>query len=184
MLLAGFHADGGRTMENNWDKIFPLVLQHEGGFTNNAHDPGGATNLGVTRAAWESYLGHLVSIEDMKKLTPAAVKPFYKKMYWDKVHGDELQSGVDYCVVDAAINSGVKNAALFLQRVVDVNEDGTIGLGTLKAANRMNPLDLIEDYCDTRLAFLRKLSTFHYFGKGWTRRVTEVETTAKQMAEP
>ena len=39
-------------MKDNFGKCIALVLQHEGGFVNNPKDPGGATNLGVTKKVW------------------------------------------------------------------------------------------------------------------------------------
>jgi len=38
--------------------------------------------------------------------------------------------------------------------------------------------DLIRAYSDLRLAFLRALSTWDVFGKGWGRRVQEVQDHA------
>jgi lysozyme family protein len=37
---------------------------------------------------------------------------------------------------------------------------------------------IINAVCDQRMAFLRGLGTFATFGKGWTRRVTEVRALA------
>jgi peptidoglycan hydrolase-like protein with peptidoglycan-binding domain len=42
---------------------------------------------------------------------------------------------------------------------------------------------IINDLLDARLAFLRRLSTFRVFGRGWTRRVNDVRATAQQLAE-
>jgi len=37
--------------------------------------------------------------------------------------------------------------------------------------------------CDMRLEFLKKLPTWDTFGKGWGRRVAEVEEKATEMAK-
>ena len=83
-------------MKENWDACFAMVLKHEGGFVNHPKDPGGMTNLGVTRTNWELYLNRDVTEAEMRALTPEMVKPFYKKNYWDRIKGDALPSGVDY----------------------------------------------------------------------------------------
>jgi lysozyme family protein len=117
----------------------------------------------------------------MRALTPADVAPLYKRKYWDKIKGDELPDGVDYVVFDAAINSGPGRAAKWLQATVGVEPDGGIGPKTLQAVGGFGPKDLIEDYSKRRLAFLMDLNTWPTFGKGWGRRVKDVEETALKM---
>jgi len=168
-------------MRENFDKSLAELLKHEGGFVNHPSDPGGATNLGVTQAVWEDWIDRTVSEENMKALTPAKVAPLYREMYWDRVKGDKLPSGVDYCVFDAAVNSGASRAAKWLQTTVGAVADGAIGEQTLKQVLLTNPLMLIDKYSSNRLAFLQRLSTWPTFGKGWERRVEEVRVTALKM---
>jgi len=68
-------------MKDNWENAFLAVLKHEGGYVNHPKDPGGMTNLGVTKRAWEEYVGHEVDEATMRGLTPEVVKPFYKSRY-------------------------------------------------------------------------------------------------------
>ena len=168
-------------MKSNFDKALAAVLVHEGGYVNNLTDPGGMTNLGCTKAVWEEYCGHPVDEKAMRALTPADVAPLYKRKYWDKICGDDLPSGVDYVVFDCAINSGPGRAAKFLQGVVGVDQDGGIGPKTLAAVKAFGSDDLIKDYSKRRLSFMMDLPTWGDFGKGWSRRVNEVETTALTM---
>lgn len=168
-------------MKENFDNAFALMLRHEGGYVNNPADPGGRTNLGVTQKAWEAYVGRTVDETAMRALTPEIVKPFYKAKYWDKVRGDELPDGVDYAVFDLAVNSGVGKASKLLQSAVGAPADGMVGAKTLAAVSACNPADLVKDICDMRLNFLKSLSTFATFGKGWERRVAEVKTHAVTM---
>jgi len=101
-------------MNANFKLALDHVLKSEGGFVHHKLDPGGMTNLGCTKAVWEEYVGHPVSEADMRALTPELVSPLYKRKYWDKVAGDDLPSGLDYAVFDAAINSGPGRAAKWL----------------------------------------------------------------------
>lgn len=169
-------------MKNNFEAALAHVLKSEGGYVFNKFDPGGMTNLGCTKNTWEEYVGHPVSEADMRALTPELVYPLYKRKYWDKVAGDDLPSGLDYAVFDAAINSGPGRAAKWLQEVVGVTADGSIGAGTLAAVASMDTQDLIAKYNDKRLQFLEALPTFATFGKGWSRRVSEVQTAASALA--
>jgi len=168
-------------MIDNWKDSLARVLHHEGGFVNHKDDPGGATNHGCTQKVWEEFCGHPVSVDDMKSLTHDDVAPLYKTKYWDRVKGDDLPAGIDYCVFDASINSGVCRASKWLQESVGVQPDGVIGPMTLRVAQAMVPNDLVNLYCDKRLAFLKELKTWDVFGKGWERRVEEVRSHALTM---
>ena len=169
-------------MKDNFDKCLTLLLQHEGGFVNHPSDPGGATNRGVTKKVWEEWVGKTVSIDDMKAPTVEDVKPLYKKNYWDRVRGDDLPAGVDYVCFDVAVNSGVVRSGKFLQSALGLPTDGIIGPATLAAVANHNPRELVTDVCDRRMAFLQALPTWSVFGKGWGRRVKEVEEKAFEMA--
>ena len=166
---------------NNWPQCFALVLKNEGGYVDNPADPGGATNLGCTKATWEAWVGHPVTKDDIKALTPNDVMPLYKVKYWDTIKGDDLPEGVDYAVFDFAINSGPSRAAKALQSVLSVTVDGQIGSATLRALETANPREVATAVCEARLAFLQSLPTYGTFGKGWSRRVAEVEQTAFNM---
>jgi lysozyme family protein len=109
------------------------------------------------------------------------VGPMYKAKYWDKIKGDDLPTGVDYAVFDAAVNSGPGRAAKWLQACVGVDQDGGIGPKTLAAVAKHDPTELVEDYAKRRLSFLMDLNTWPTFGKGWGRRVAEVQTVAASM---
>jgi lysozyme family protein len=169
-------------MNQNFDKALAAVLVHEGGYVFNPKDPGGETNLGCTKKVWEEHCGHMVDTKTMKALTPADVGPLYKLKYWDKVKGDDLPSGVDYVVFDAAINSGPGRAAKWLQACVNVYADGIIGDKTIQTVLNKDPKELINDYCAYRLAYLKMLPTWETFGRGWERRVKEVNATALLMS--
>ena len=168
-------------MIKNWDASFNWLMEDEGGFVNDPRDKGGMTNLGVTQANWEAYVGRPVVEKEMRALTPDVVKPFYKARYWNKIKGDGLPSGVDYCVFDMAVNSGPGQAARFIQRVCAVTADGIIGPKTLDAIHSDDPAELINAFCDDRLEWLKTLSSFKTFGKGWTARVERVRSRALSL---
>ena len=168
-------------MKQNFAEALQKLLEHEGGYVFHENDPGGMTNLGVTKKVWEEWVGHPVDEKAMRALTPATVAPLYRAKYWDKIKGDELPTGVDYTVFDAAVNSGPGRAAKWLQACVGVEPDGGIGPKTLAAVTAMDSAELIEAYAKRRLSFLLDLPHWGTFGKGWTRRVAEVQSTASSM---
>ena len=169
-------------MKENFDDALKAIRKHEGGFVNHPKDPGGMTNLGVTRTVWEAHTGKPATEADMRALTPQAVQPVYKARYWDAIRGDELPHGVDYCLFDCAVNSGPGRAVKLLQYVLHLKVDGVIGKNTMAAIMAADPVELIEDYNQRRLDFLKSLPTWETFGKGWGKRVSEVELEAKSFA--
>jgi len=159
-----------------------LLLRHEGGFVNNPEDPGGMTNLGVTKHQWESYLSEPVTEADMRALTADRVAPFYKNRYWNTVQADKLPAGVDNCLFDCCVNSGPGRAVKILQEVLGLTQDGIIGGQTIAAALTRSVQDTIRDYTNARLTFLKTLSTWSSFGKGWEARVVGVQAEALAFA--
>lgn len=168
-----------------FDKALTVILREEGGFVNDPHDPGGMTNLGVTRAVWERYNGHASSEAEMRSLTPMQVGPLYKTQYWDKVCGDQLPGPLALCVFDFAVNGGVNRAARYLQMMVGAGTDGVIGPGTLAAVQQyvgQHGVDgAVKAYQDKRRGFYHSLGTFARFGRGWLSRVDYVQQQALAM---
>jgi len=168
-------------MEANFQRALSRVLAHEGGFVNHVADPGGATNRGITIAVFREVYGKGKTVDDLKRITNEQVAHIYRMRYWVAVKGDDLPAGLDYAVFDFAVNSGPARAAKYLQRIVGVTQDGVIGPQTLAAVAKHSPAKLITRLCDDRLAFLKGLSTWPTFGKGWSRRVEDVRHDALAM---
>lgn len=168
-------------MQANFEVSLALILKVEAGFSDNVDDPGGMTNLGVTKRTWEAFVGHPVTEADMRALTPEQVWPLYKQMFWDAVKGDELPLGIDYATADFAVNSSPMRAAGFLQTSVRMFADHKIGPQTLAIVNGADPAATINHLCDYRMVFLRSLAGWPKFGKGWTNRVFEVRAAALAM---
>lgn len=169
-------------MKDNWNRSFQLMLKSEGGYANHPSDPGGRTNLGVTQAVWENWVGHTVTEKEMRALTPEKVEPLYKRKFWDACRCDDLPSGVDYLVFDMAVNAGVGRSAKLLQRVLDVAQDGAIGPITLAVAEHKGALTIIEEFSKVREEFYRSLPTFGTFGNGWLNRVEHSKASALLIA--
>jgi lysozyme family protein len=169
-------------MRSSYDEALRLLLQHEGGYTNHPDDPGGPTKYGITIHDYRRYLKPGATAADVKAMTLDEAKAIYKPKYWDALRCDDLPAGLDYAVFDYGVNSGISRSAKVLQRLVGVSADGRIGPVTLKAVAAHDSKKLLGALCDERLAFLHGLHTWPVFGKGWGRRVAEVESAALDMA--
>lgn len=158
------------------------VLASEGGYVNHPADPGGPTNYGITLADARHYWKANATAADVKVMSLDLAKQIYRAHYWNAMSCDALPAGVDYCVFDYGVNSGVARSARVLQRLVKVPQDGVIGPQTLAAVGKLDPAGLIHLICEERLTFLRSLKTWRTFGKGWSARVTEVRASSLRLA--
>jgi lysozyme family protein len=154
------------------------VLRHEGGYVDHARDPGGATNMGITIGTLSDWLGRPATKAEVRALPKDIAAAIYHKNYWLPVRGDALGPGLDLAVMDFAVNSGPGRAVRTLQAALGVQMDGAMGPVTLGALAGRDRVALVQDICDRRMAFLRSLDTFDAFGRGWSRRVAEVEDAA------
>jgi lysozyme family protein len=168
-------------MLSNFPASLALVLKSEGNFVNHRNDPGGMTNLGVTRNVWKEWVKHEVDEAEMRSLTPELVAPLYKANYWDACKCSDLPLGVDYVVFDSAVNMGPSRAAKLLQTALGVTADGAIGRATIAAATAADPAELLEAFSLGKEEFYKSLPTFQTFGKGWLNRVAHVQDVAEQM---
>jgi len=169
-------------MAHNYEKCLEIILHHEGGYVNHPKDPGGETNLGVTKRVYEEWGG----TKDMKDLLVEDVAPIYRKNYWDKIKGNDLPGGLDLCIFDFGVNAGPGRAAKYLQETIGTTFDGGIGPNTLRAlANYEEEVGgvavVIEEYQKRRQSYYESLSTFDTFGRGWTRRVNETTQSALKL---
>ena len=161
-----------------FERGLSLVLTHEGGWSDDPADPGGATNFGVTIGTLSLELGRPATRAEVRALTPATVAPIYRRRFWNAIQGDALPAGLDYALFDFAVNSGPRRAVIGLQRALGIADDGRLGPVTLAALQGRDVPTLIGALCDGRLSFLKALSTWPRFGRGWGRRVEEVRAAA------
>ncbi len=166
----------------NWTASLAAIISEEGGFADNPGDPGGATNMGITRATLAAFRGRSVSREDVLMLEKAEAAQIYRTLYWQAIGADDLPSGLDLALFDDAVNSGPHAAIGDLQRALQVYPDGVIGPQTRTALASQPLASVIAALCAARLARLKTLPHFSLFGRGWTRRIQRIARAAKALA--
>jgi len=167
----------------NYDEALRQLLAHEGGYTNDAEDPGGPTNFGITIADYRKYVQPDANAADVKAMRVEDAKRIYRARYWDVLRCDELPAGVDYAAFDYGVNSGVGRSGKVLRRTLKLADDSSAVTDAVVAAARAaDASGLVGAICDERLRFLQSLKTWGVFGKGWSRRVADVKATALAMA--
>lgn len=125
------------------NRIINKIIEVEGGFVNDPSDSGGATNFGITEKVARAY-GYT---NDMRDLPRATAFRIYADRYWEPLHLsviERMSSHVADELADTSVNMGVKRAAEFLQRSLNVLNyggklypdlfvDGDIGQRTTRA---------------------------------------------------
>ncbi|MBK8291001.1 MAG: peptidoglycan domain protein [Flammeovirgaceae bacterium] len=157
------------------------LLRLEGGYVNHPLDKGGPTKYGVILSVWKEY-GHDkdgdgdIDAEDIKKLTEEDARYIAKKIFWDYFLADHISNeSVAEFIVDWGYNSGRKTVAKIVQRLVNVEVDGTVGIQTLRAINSTDQERLFNLLKIERKVFLnniiRRKPDQIVFYDGWMNRV-------------
>lgn len=126
----------------NFEQAFKLVIENEGGFSDDVIDSGGKTRFGISQKAYPN--------EDIQNLTLERAKFLYKRDYWDAIKGDSIYSqNIAESIFDFAVNSGVKTSSKLAQKIIGTTVDGIIGANTIAMLNSFNeekfiPLFTIE----------------------------------------
>jgi lysozyme family protein len=171
---------------SNFNAVMDEIFRHEGGMSMVRADPGnwtgGRVGVGELRGTNMGIAAHAHPDVDIPNLTKSQAREIYRRQYWNPVRGDDLPKGIDLVTMDPAVNSGVSRGVRWLQQALGVTTDARMGAETLAAAIDASPVPVIQRACQIRMGFLRGLKTFTTFGRGWSRRVAEVEAKAVSMA--
>ena len=165
-------------MQNSFKECLELVLKSEGGWVNHKDDPGGETNLGVTKRVWIEYVGH--PVESLKKLTKEDVAPLYELKYWRPCYCEVLPRGLDFVVFSMGVNAGPGRSVKLLQSSLGCVPDGVIGPRTRELISASNSANLIEKFSTTRREYYKSLKK-PIFEKGWLNRCDREEKEALSM---
>lgn len=159
------------------------TLKEEGGYSNDAHDPGGPTMHGIIQREYDAYRSHKgLAKRSVRLIAPEEEQEIYRTSYWTPVRADELPPGIDMCVFDFGVNSGPARAIQKMQKVLGLAIDGHLGNATLAAICSADTPTLIERYQAERKAYLKSLKNWRYFGPDWGRRCDHMETIGEHMA--
>ena len=168
-------------------RALAFVLKVEGGYTNDPVDRGGATNKGILQRVYDTYRkAEGLRPADVRRILDIEVEEIYRDAYWLEGDCDRMAWPVSLVHFDACVNTGVTQAAKFLQRSVGAEPDGRIGPKTLAALRavleRETPLALAERLVRRREPFYRRLAeadpTQNRFLQGWLTRVEKLKTAS------
>lgn len=136
----------------DFDDCIDYVLTNEGGFSNNPHDGGGATNFGITQATLSQWRGHLVSSVDVQYMKMSEAKAIYKDKWWTPMGLDHVNShAVATCILDVGVNRGQKTGCKYAQNACNnlgshMTVDGSLGPISFAEINKYLPTDFIRTF--------------------------------------
>jgi lysozyme family protein len=148
------------------------TMRIEGGYANDPQDTGGETWKGVSRKNWPKWAGW--ALVDKAKKQPGfpttlktnsalqvLVMQFYKDNFWNVNRLSEFtDQSIAIEMFDTGVNMHPKQAALFLQRSLnvlnknqalypDIAADGVIGSKTILLTNKFNDPELLYNALNT-----------------------------------
>lgn len=144
------------TPQDRYNWAVNVILEHEGLFSENYDDPGGATNYGISLRFLKEYGIDInddgqINLMDVKSLTLNEVKKIYKQYWWDKYHYEAINSlYIATKIFDMAVNMGAQEATILTQRACNacghnLKVDGILGGKTLGALNEISLHGCEED---------------------------------------
>lgn len=152
---------------SSFDDAFTALIGNEGGYSDNAADPGGETMWGITARVAHGW-GYAGAIKDLPLDTAKAIA---KKFYWDPYQCDQFDPRIGLNVFDAAYNGG--HPAQWLQAAAGVDQDGVIGAITIAAVRALDPMTVIARFTSSRISYYTSLDAeWPIFGRGWMVRLS------------
>ncbi|MBD9539916.1 secretion activator protein [Ensifer sp. ENS04] len=154
-------------MKDRFDICHPVTAGWEGGWSDHPDDPGGKTMYGITEVRWHEYQDRLkIKRTPVKNITKAQALTFYRSEFWQACGAPKLFPGVDLAVYDASVHSGVSRGRKWL----------------IGAAGSSDHRETVKRICRARLSFMQSIKIWKTFGKGWGRRVADIEVRGVAMA--
>lgn len=140
----------------------------EGGWSDHKADPGGKTMYGITEAVYHGWLKvRGLPLRPVRNISRSEARSIYREQYWNPTaEAFALFPGVDLAVYDAAVNSGVSRGIKWLKASVGSNDHSVT----------------VKRICRARLSFMQSLKIWQSFGRGWGRRVADIEAKGVIMA--
>lgn len=137
-----------------------VTAKWEGGWSYHPQDPGKQTMFGVTQVVYDAFRRREGrQTRSVRKIARAEALDIYYTEYWSRAGCETLISGVDLAHYDAAVNSGVGRARKWLQKAIGPHDAS----------------ETVRRYCRQRLSFVQGLRTWRVFGRGWSRRIANIE---------
>ncbi len=169
-----------------FNECLEFVLKWEGGFTDgktgaSRFDKGGATAFGITQKAYDDWrVGQSLCRNPVSGISDDEVRSIYFARYWKSSHAHTCHQPVDLVLFDSAVNCGPRQAVKFLQRALNIPDDGSFGPVTENSLKTSiyPPQEVAKRLIDEREQFYQQIvghdHTQAVFLKGWLNRLNSL----------
>ena len=181
----------------SFNNFIPHLLVVEGGFQKMGSDTGNynsrnelvGTNKGISAPVYENWINRVPSENDMRSITKDTAIQIYKKNYWDKGKGSQMNTQeVANVLIDHGVNAGMSRAGKLVQNVLNnsfgknVAVDGAIGNQTILAMNSVEQVQLQSAIVTARINYYESLrNQYPEFINGWLNRVNDFALEGERM---
>ena len=158
----------------------PFLLRHEGRWSNNVNDPGGATMRGVTFRTAQRLLG-FTTLDQLRNISEDQLEQVYGSPdYWryDGINDQRCATKI----FDIGVNVGLGTEVHVLQSVLGITADGCYGPHTEAAVNAADLDQLLQQLCTAAVAHYQAIAQAHpeeaTFMNGWIARANDIPEAA------
>lgn len=176
-------------MLSNLNATLAYIDEDEGPELNVSPDePGGSSCHGVTMEVLQEYnKAHgkpAPTLDDMKAMTALLAGQIFTWRFLDGIRFNDLPSGVDYRMADAAISLGETGACLVVQMALcQWPVTGIMDEATLSSIKSADPKTLCNALDAAWLVWKHGMTQDGWakYGHGWTNRVLNVRSRVATM---
>jgi len=160
--------------KGNFNETMKLMLNLEGGKTDEKSDRGGRTNFGITQRTYNDWLKqNKLKSSDVFKISKERALKIYRKQFWGVIKGDQLPHNVAKAIMSMALTDGPQDSVRFIQRLLNIEQTGFMGPKTLAAIWSKCKKDdkmFTKKILDAQIKRYKSDEQADTYGKGWTNR--------------
>ena len=160
--------------KGNFNETMKLMLNLEGGKTDEKSDRGGRTNFGITQRTYNDWLKqNKLKSSDVFKISKERALKIYRKQFWGVIKGDQLPHNVAKAIMSMALTDGPQDSVRFIQRLLNIEQTGFMGPKTLAAIWSKCKKDdkmFTKQILDAQIKRYKSDEQADTYGKGWTNR--------------
>jgi len=165
-----------------FNKYINLMLNLEGGKTDESTDRGGRTNFGVTQTEYDAWnKKHNLPRRDVFTIDQNTAKQIFKEGYWNLIKGDQLPRNVANAILSMALTDGPQDSIKFIQKMLGIQPvDGIMGPATMAKIwekSKSGDANFARDILNKQIERYQKDEQASTYGEGWTNRVQKIKGT-------